>query len=140
MKRALLFPGQGAQYIGMGKDLAERYPQAAELFARANEIAGYDLCKLCFEGPEEKLNSTVISQPAIFMVSAALLELVRKLAPSVTADVTAGLSMGEYTALYAAGVMSFERRFAWCKNAVRPCRRPQIRLKDRWSASSDWTK
>jgi [acyl-carrier-protein] S-malonyltransferase len=108
MKRALLFPGQGAQYIGMGKDLAERYPQAAELFARANEIAGYDLCKLCFEGPEEKLNSTVISQPAIFMVSAALLELVRKLAPSVTADVTAGLSMGEYTALYAAGVMSFE--------------------------------
>jgi [acyl-carrier-protein] S-malonyltransferase len=108
MKRALLFPGQGAQYIGMGKDLAERYPQAAELFACANEIAGYDLCKLSFEGPEEKLNSTVISQPAIFMVSAALLELVRKQAPSVKADVTAGLSMGEYTALYAAGVMSFE--------------------------------
>jgi [acyl-carrier-protein] S-malonyltransferase len=106
MKTAFLFPGQGAQAIGMGKDLVEQYPQASELFQRANAIVGYDLQQLCFEGPEEKLNATTVSQPAIFVVSAALLELFR--ASGIQANVTAGLSMGEYTALYAAGLISFE--------------------------------
>lgn len=108
MKTAFLFPGQGAQHVGMGKDLAARYPEAAALFDRAGEIVGFDLKTNCFEGPEEQLHSTAVSQPAIFAVSAALLELVRAKAPSLKADVTAGLSMGEYTALYAGGVMSFE--------------------------------
>ena len=106
MKTAFLFPGQGAQFVGMGKDIVEQYPQAKALFERANEIVGYDLATLCLAGPEEKINATTISQPAIFVVSAALLELFG--ASGIQADVTAGLSMGEYTALYAAGVISFE--------------------------------
>ncbi len=106
MKTAFLFPGQGAQYVGMGKDIAEQYPQAQALFDKANEIVGYDLRQICFEGPEDKLNSTTYSQPAIFTVSAALLAMVRE--AGIVPDVTAGLSMGEYTALYAAGVISFE--------------------------------
>lgn len=106
MKTAFLFPGQGAQVVGMGKDLIEQYPQAGELFKQANEIVGYDLQQLCLEGPEEKLNATTVSQPAIFVVSAALLKLFE--ASGIVPDVTAGLSMGEYSALYAAGLISFE--------------------------------
>ncbi|MCE5186966.1 MAG: ACP S-malonyltransferase [Planctomycetaceae bacterium] len=108
MKTAFLFPGQGAQYVGMGKDLAEKYPQAAALLTRAGDVVGYDLLEICGSGPEEKLNSTMYSQPAIFAVSAALLDLLMSRAPSLKPDVTAGLSMGEYTALYAAGLISFE--------------------------------
>jgi len=110
MKTAFLFPGQGAQTVGMGADIAQAYPVAATLFDRANDILGFDLKRICFEGPAEKLNSTTISQPAIFVTSAALLEILRT-HPATTGlkpDVTAGLSMGEYTALYAAGAMDFE--------------------------------
>jgi len=108
MKTAFLFPGQGAQCVGMGKDLAEQYPQVKELFAQANDIVGYDLQQLCFDGPQDKLNATTISQPAIFVVSAALLDVVNASGIAVRPDVTAGLSMGEYTALYAAGLIGFE--------------------------------
>ncbi|RKY09728.1 MAG: [acyl-carrier-protein] S-malonyltransferase [Planctomycetota bacterium] len=108
MKTAFLFPGQGAQFVGMGKELAEGFPQAKELFARANDIVGYDLAQLCFDGPEDKLNATTVSQPAIFTVSAALLDILNASPNSVQPDVTAGLSLGEYTALYAAGLISFE--------------------------------
>ena len=106
MKTAFLFPGQGAQTVGMGKDLIEQFSQSRDLFGRANEIVGYDLQQLCLDGPDEKLNMTAVSQPAIFVVSAALLELFG--ASGIRPDVTAGLSMGEYTALYAAGLISFE--------------------------------
>jgi [acyl-carrier-protein] S-malonyltransferase len=110
MKTAFLFPGQGAQTVGMGRDIAEAFPAAAALYKKANEIVGYDLQDICFTGPQEKLDSTTISQPAIFVTSAALLEVFKQHAAGskVTADVTAGLSLGEYTALYAAGAMSFE--------------------------------
>ena len=104
---AFLFPGQGAQVVGMGADIAKAYPAAAEVFEKANGVLGFDLRKICFEGPAEQLNATAISQPAIFTTSAAILEVLRttsKLQP----DVTAGLSLGEYTALYAAGVIGFE--------------------------------
>ncbi len=110
MKTAFLFPGQGAQAVGMGADVVQAFPAAAELFQKANDIVGFDLRKVCFEGPAERLNSTTMSQPAIFVTSAALLEVLRT-SPATAGlkpDVTAGLSMGEYTALYAAGVMSFE--------------------------------
>lgn len=110
MKTAFLFPGQGAQSVGMGRDIAEARGACAELFEKANDIVGYDLRKICFEGPQEELNSTTVSQPAIFVTSAAFLEALRGNAATsdIKPDVTAGLSLGEYTALYAAGAISFE--------------------------------
>jgi [acyl-carrier-protein] S-malonyltransferase len=110
MKTAFLFPGQGAQAVGMGSDIAQSFPVAAEIFGKANDIVGFDLRKVCFEGPAEQLNSTTISQPAIFTTSAAILEVLRTNASTsnIAADITAGLSLGEYTALYAAGLISFE--------------------------------
>lgn len=108
VKTAFLFPGQGAQAVGMANDLVAPGSVGADLFKQANEILGYDLQALCTQGPEDKLNSTVYSQPAIFTVSAILLELLRQAQPDLKPDVTAGLSMGEYTALYAAGLIGFE--------------------------------
>jgi len=110
MKTAFLFPGQGAQTVGMGAEIARAFPAAAHLFEQANNILGYELSRICFQGPAEQLNTTTISQPAIFVTSAAILEAFRNNAGgnTIRADVTAGLSLGEYTALYAAGVISFE--------------------------------
>jgi len=107
MKTAFLFPGQGAQSVGMGHDVAARFPAAAGVYERANKVLGYDLRTICFEGPAERLNATTVSQPAIFVTSAALLEVLRS-ARGLRPDVTAGLSLGEYTALYEAGVFGFE--------------------------------
>jgi [acyl-carrier-protein] S-malonyltransferase len=110
MRTAFLFPGQGSQFVGMGKEIAQKFDAAARIFEKANTITGFNLSKICFEGPAEKLNTTTVSQPAIFVTSAALLE-VMKTNPAISglkADVTAGLSLGEYTALYAAGVIGFE--------------------------------
>ena len=110
MKTAFLFPGQGAQAVGMGKDLYESSPAARALFDQAEAITGLGLKKVCFEGPEDELNRTDVAQPAIFTVSAALLaammerlgaEKFAALQPSFMA----GLSLGEYTALYAGGAM-----------------------------------
>jgi [acyl-carrier-protein] S-malonyltransferase len=110
MKTAFLFPGQGAQVVGMGADIAQSFPVAARIYDKANQIVGFDLRKLCFEGPAEQLNTTTISQPAIFATSAAILEVLKTnpATSSMKADITAGLSLGEYTALYAAGLISFE--------------------------------
>jgi [acyl-carrier-protein] S-malonyltransferase len=110
MRTAFLFPGQGAQFVGMGKDITEQFPAAKTIFEKANTVAGFDLSKICFEGPVEQLNTTTMSQPAIFTVSAAILEVLRTSPPTAALkpDITAGLSMGEYTALYAAGLISFE--------------------------------
>jgi [acyl-carrier-protein] S-malonyltransferase len=110
MKTAFLFPGQGAQVVGMGNDIARAFTVAAKVYQKANNIVGFDLSQICFEGPAEKLNTTTISQPAIFVTSAAILDVLRTspATKKITADATAGLSLGEYTALYAAGVISFE--------------------------------
>jgi [acyl-carrier-protein] S-malonyltransferase len=94
----------------MGQKMAESHPSARALFDRANEVLGYDLAKLCFEGPTEQLDSTVISQPALFVTSLVALEALRQESPDVvlSCEATAGLSLGEYTALTFAGVLEFE--------------------------------
>ena len=107
---AFLFTGQGAQHVGMGKTLSEKYPAAKKLYDQANDLLGYDLSALCFEGPAERLNTTVVSQPALFVSSLAALELLKSERPEVVESCAyaAGLSLGEYTALTFAGAMSFE--------------------------------
>ncbi len=107
-KTALLFAGQGAQVVGMGKDLAEQFPTARALFDRANAALGYDLAGVCFNGPEAELTKTENAQPGIFLVSWVAFQLLKERSPSLKFDATAGLSLGEFTALTAAGVMSFE--------------------------------
>jgi len=106
--RALILAGQGAQAVGMGKDLAGAYPECAALFNKANAVLGYDLAKLCFEGPIEELTKTNHCQPAIFLVSAACHAALTRELGTVTFAGAAGLSLGEWTALYAAGCLSFE--------------------------------
>jgi len=109
-KTAFLFPGQGAQTVGMGRQVYEALPAARNLFDRAGKLLGYDLAKLCFEGPQEQLDSTVVSQPALFVTNLAVLESLRAEKPEVveSCSATAGLSLGEYSALVFAGVFSFE--------------------------------
>jgi [acyl-carrier-protein] S-malonyltransferase len=108
-KVAFLFPGQGAQAVGMGLKLAADLPAARRLYDEANVLLGYDLADLCANGPPERLNSTVASQPAIFVTSLAALEALRASHPQVVEGcaATAGLSLGEYTALAFAGAVSF---------------------------------
>ncbi len=105
-----LFPGQGAQHVGMGKTLSEKSPSAKRLYERASDVLGFDLAAVCFEGPAERLNTTVVSQPALFVSSLAALEVLKTERPEVVESCAfaAGLSLGEYTALTFAGAMSFE--------------------------------
>jgi len=113
MKAAFLFPGQGAQKVGMGRDLYDACPEAAEYFDRAEDATGLALKKLCFEGPQQELSRTDVAQPAILTVSAAMLAAMKHILGDEQFDrlkpaAAAGLSLGEYTALYAAGAMGFE--------------------------------
>ncbi len=107
-KTALLFAGQGAQTVGMGKDFAGQFPAARELFGRADSALGYPLSHLCFEGPEAELTRTENAQPAIFLMGWVAFELLRQEVHGLRFEATAGLSLGEFTALAAAGAMSFE--------------------------------
>lgn len=106
-KKAILFPGQGAQAVGMGKDLAEGLPAALALFDRASAVLGYDLADICFNGPIEKLTISAHAQPAIFVHSVAAWQAWQS-RHAGSFDLMAGLSSGEWTALHLAGVISFE--------------------------------
>ncbi|HOO94293.1 MAG TPA: ACP S-malonyltransferase [Proteiniphilum sp.] len=105
MKKAYVFPGQGAQFVGMGKDLYESSPVARELFEKANEILGFRITDLMFEGTEEDLRQTKVTQPAIFLHSVIL---AKTLGEEFKPDMTAGHSLGEFSALVAAGALTFE--------------------------------
>jgi [acyl-carrier-protein] S-malonyltransferase len=107
-KTALLFAGQGAQAVGMGKDFAELFPTARELFDRSNAVLAYDLAKVCFQGPEDELTQTRNAQPGIFLVSWVAFQLLKTRVPGLAFEATAGLSLGEFTALTAADVFNFE--------------------------------
>ena len=106
MKRAFLFPGQGAQVVGMGKDIYEKYGEAREIYEKASEISGIDVKKICFEAPEDLLNRTQYTQIAILTTSLAILEVLKN--RNINADIAVGLSLGEYVALIYAGIISFE--------------------------------
>ena len=104
---AFVFPGQGSQEVGMGKALVESYPVARKLFEQADEILGFSLSHLCFEGPSDELNDTINTQPALFVTSIATLEELRAEGYEVQPKFVAGHSMGEYSAYVAAGALSF---------------------------------
>ena len=106
MKRAFLFPGQGAQVVGMGKDIYEKYDEAKKIYEEASNISGIDIKKLCFEGPEEELNKTENTQIAILTTSLAILEVLKS--KGIEADIATGLSLGEYGALIYSGMISFK--------------------------------
>lgn len=106
MKRAFLFPGQGTQVVGMGKDIYEKYEEARKIYKKATELTKIDVAKLCFEGPEEELMKTKNTQLAILITSLAILEVLKT--KGVTAQVAAGLSLGEYSALISANILSLE--------------------------------
>lgn len=110
-KTAILFPGQGAQSVGMGRDVVEHSAAARQTLDEAGRILGFDLADICFQGPVEKLNSTEMSQPAIFVISAAIWRAIQEnpaAAANCRPEAAAGLSLGEYTALHMAGSLSFE--------------------------------
>jgi [acyl-carrier-protein] S-malonyltransferase len=107
MKIAFIFPGQGAQYVGMGKDFFDSFRIAKETFQEADELLGFHLSKIIFEGPEELLTQTKNSQLAIFVTSIAILRTIQQQLPDLKPAICAGLSLGEYTALCASGRLSF---------------------------------
>jgi len=107
LKLAFVFPGQGSQYVGMGKEIAESFDEAAQVFTAADDICGYKLSSICFEGPQEVLNQTKFAQPAILVTSLACLSVAKK--NGLSPQMVSGLSLGEYTALAAAGSISLEQ-------------------------------
>jgi [acyl-carrier-protein] S-malonyltransferase len=110
MKRPIgfLFPGQGAQFVGMGKDLYAESPAACALYKKADEILGYSISRICFAGPEKELTRTLYAQTGILVTSLAALAALHEKNPDLTPSIVAGLSLGEFTALTASGAISFE--------------------------------
>jgi len=109
VRKAIVFPGQGSQYVGMGYDFFEKFPQARRIFHEADEILGFSISSFCFSGPEEKLKETEIQQLAIVVTSIAIFEVFKEKFKDIkNFSYFSGLSLGEYTALYASGVLDFK--------------------------------
>ena len=108
MSKAIIFSGQGAQFVGMGKDLADACRDCRGLYEKADEVLGYELSKICFEGPAEELTKSNHCQPAIFVTSIACYQALKGMVGDLSFAGTAGLSLGEWSALHAAGALSFE--------------------------------
>lgn len=107
-KAAFVFPGQGSQTVGMAKDLAAAFPVAKQTFEQADSLLGFSLSTLCFDGPEDALNDTINTQPALYTAGVAILRVLQSELPAAKAAFVAGHSLGEFTALAAAGSVSFE--------------------------------
>ena len=116
-KIAFIFPGQGAQYVGMGKEISEKFDVAKQVFDDANKATGIDIREMCFEGPESELVKTENTQPSILTTSIAILRVVEE--HGIKADVTAGLSLGEYTSLVYSGAIDFKEAVSLVKKRGR---------------------
>lgn len=119
MKTAFLFPGQGAQYVGMGKDFYDSFQIARETFQEADRILGVELSKIIFEGPNEKLTETLNAQLGIFVTSVAILRVIQEERPELKPTICSGLSLGEYTALYASGRLDFKETLLLVRERAR---------------------
>ena len=139
MSRAALFPGQGAQFPGMGRELAARFPEARALFEKADAVLGFPLTHTLFEGSEEEVGRTDVCQPGIFLVSAATMAAAeaRKGLGRGAFSCAAGLSLGEYTALWFAGALSFEDGLRLTRSLRQSCKRFEIRVDTAFSAVVD---
>ena len=139
--KAYVFPGQGAQFVGMGKDLYDNNPEAKELFEKANDILGFRITDLMFEGTEEDLKQTKVTQPAIFLHSVLL---ARSLGDGFRPDMVAGHSLGEFSALVAAGALSFEEGLKLvAKRALamqKACEAPRLWLRCSRFPTGRWRK
>lgn len=120
MKIGFLFPGQGSQYVGMGKDLYEKYEEVRNIYDRVENLTGVNVKKISFEGPEEELNQTKNTQICILTMSLAILEILNK--NGIKAEISAGLSLGEYSALIYSGILNFEDGVKLVQNVENICK------------------
>ena len=130
MKTAFIFPGQGAQSVGMGKDFYDNFDAAKKLFDEADDALGYSIKKMCFDGSEDDLKLTANTQPAILVVSVIVNEILKS--EGITAQIAGGHSLGEYSALVSAGALKFT-------NAGNSCKRRYPSVKEQWRRLSGST-